>query len=226
MTKYTFDIFKEMLKVDHKQLTKNDEDCVVLLVGREGKGKSMLSLHAIEHWFDICRIEKTPENFNKTMGVKLNHWAWIMKYIGDKQLKASINAFDEAGDVLSGKHSTNKIVTAVEDSYKVIRGLNLMSIFTSPDLFTLSPYLRYHRVRVCWWVETRGLCHVFHGNTLKQLMSKNENKAYKDMRAVKPDFSFKFPDYKGVFLERYREMKGEKMQNVLGGLYDVVSKGK
>lgn len=221
---YSFNILKDILKVDHYMLNKKDEDNLMVLTGKEGKGKSRLSLHAIEKWFDISNIKKTPANFKLAMGVKLLEWTSILKNIGEKKLHGSINAFDEAGDVLSGKHAGNKVVRSVEDSYKVIRGLNTLSIVTTPSLFILSPYLRYHRVRVVWYVRKRGICDVFFGENLHKLQAYNEKRDFKDMEAVEPNFSFAFPDYTGVFLKPYLEMKNNKMYEVLEKLNEVALK--
>jgi len=222
MTLYDFSIFKEMLKVDHHMLTKKDEDNLIVLCGKEGKGKSRLGLWAIDHWFDICKIEKTEENFKNAMGVTATQWSNIMKRIGKNRLHGSINDFDEAGDVLSGKHSSGKVVRSIEDAYKVIRGLNLESVITSPDLFILSPYIRNWRVKVVWFVSERGICHIYYGKTLKKLISHNENKEYKDMFVVPSDISFVIPLYDGAFLKPYLEMKHKKMYDVLDNLNSVV----
>jgi hypothetical protein len=221
MTLYSFEVFKAMLEVDYFQLNKNDQDNLVVLCGKEGKGKSRLGLWAIDKWFEINNIEKTPENFRKAMGVKLLEWTRVLKYIGENEIHGCINDFDEAGDVLSGKHAGNKVVRAVEDAFKVIRGLNTLSIITSPSLFILSPYLRYHRVRVVWYVRKRGVCDVFFGMNLYNLMAYNENRDYKDMEEIKPNFSFVYPDYSGPFLETYLQMKGHKMYSVLQNLHEV-----
>jgi len=221
MTKYTFNIFMEMLKVDHKMLTTKDEDNLIVLCGKEGKGKSRLGLWAIDHWFEIKNIPKNEENFKLAMGVKLTDWTRILKRLGKHKIHGWINDFDEAGDVLSGKHAGNKVVRAVEDTYKVVRGLNSETIVTSPSLFILSPYIRYHRVRVVWYVKKRGHCDVFFGSNLYNLMSYNENRDYKDMEAVEPNFSFEYPDYNGIFLKPYLEMKDDKMYQVLENLHSV-----
>jgi hypothetical protein len=215
MTTYTFNILKDIMKTDYDMLKYRDEDNVSVLTGREGKGKSRLSLHQIEIWFDIAGIEKTPTNFKKAMGVRFIQWAKIMSYNAQIQNKCFINVFDEAGDVLSGKHANNRAVRCVEDSYKVIRGLNALSIITTPSLFILSPYFRYHRVRVLYYVEKRGLCHVYFDENLFKLQAMNENRDFKDMSLIEPNFSFVYPDYKGVFLETYLKMKESKMFEVL-----------
>lgn len=224
MTVYSFNIMKEMLKVDHEMLSKKDYDCLIVLTGKEGIGKSRLGLHAIEEWFEITKTKKTEENFKMAMGVKLLEWTNILEKIGNSKRHAAIHDFDEAGDVLSGKHASNKVVRAVEDSYKVIRGLNSESILTSPSLFILSPYIRYHRVRVVWYVRKRGICDVFFGENLIKLQAYNEHKDLKDMEAVEPNFSFNFPNYEGVFLKPYLEMKNSKMYDVLRNLHEVALK--
>jgi hypothetical protein len=221
MTKYTFNLFKEMLKVDYKMLNNHDEDNLTVLCGKEGKGKSRLGLWAIDHWFELNNIPKTKENFKRAMGVRLTEWTRILKRLGNHKIHGAINNFDEAGDVLSGKHAGNKVVRAVEDTYKVIRGLNSKTLVTSPSLFILSPYIRYHRVRVVWYVKKRGHCDVFFGDNLYNLMTYNEKRDYKDMEAVNPNFSFDYPDYTGVFLRPYLEMKDDKMYQVLENLHGV-----
>jgi hypothetical protein len=138
-----------------------------------------------------------------------------MQTIALKNIKGSINDFDEAGDVISGKHSVTKFVTSMEDTWKVIRGLNCQTIITSPSLFILSPYIRNHRVRTCWYVEKRGVCHVFYGERLIDLIALNENKERKNMLIIEPNFTFHFPKYTGVFLKEYLDMKNDKMFNVL-----------
>jgi hypothetical protein len=223
MVKYSFNIMKELLKQDSFFLKNKDEDNLLVLTGKEGKGKSRLGLWAIDTWFEIHNIPKTEENFKDAMGVKLTEWTEILCKNSTNKKHCSINDFDEAGDVLSGKHANNKVVRAVEDAYKVIRGMNMLSILTTPSLFVLSPYLRYHRVKVVWWVEKRGLCHVFFGKNLYLLMSHNEKTDFKDMSAVEPNFSFIYPDYKGVFLKPYLRMKDNKMYEILGDLHFIAT---
>lgn len=222
MVLYSFDVFNAMLKVDYKQLTKHDRDNFVCLVGKEGDGKSNLGLWAVQRWLELSNVPLTSENFKKCMGVTVEYWSKILKDVGEQRKHFWVTDLDEAGDVMSGKHSNTKVVTAIEDAWKVIRGLNLLTIVTSPSLFILSPYVRYHRIRVCWYVSSRGVCHVYFGETLKKLLTMNENKPFKDMFAVKPDFSFVFPKYEGVFINDYLELKHKKMYNVLSDLNEIV----
>jgi hypothetical protein len=208
-----------MLKVDFYEIVKHDYDNLIVLCGKEGKGKSTLGLWAIEIWLKmILKLPNYEQKFKTSMGVKPIEWATLLEEISEKGIRGYINNFDEAGDVISGKHSSQKFVTSIEDAWKVIRGLNLETIITTPSIFILSPYIRNHRIRTCWYVEKRGICHVFYGNRLTELISLNENKEQKNMLAVEPNFSFKFPKYTGVFLKEYLAMKNSKMNQVLAGL--------
>ena len=220
---YPFSVYEELLKIDYDNLKNKDWDCLSVCCGHEGIGKSKLTLFAIELWFKIKNIPLTEENFKKAMGVKLSEWSMILRTIGKYRLHTAINVFDEAGDVLSGKHANNKVVRAIEDSLKVIRGLNLMTILVTPSLFILSPYIRNWRVRVVYYVSKRGVCNVYFGKTLQKLIAENENSSFPNMFCVNPDICFKVPLYEGVFLKPYVKMKNAKMYEVLVNLDDVVN---
>jgi hypothetical protein len=212
---FSFNILSEILKADYAKIRSKDIDNLICLIGAEGSGKSRLGLHIINIWFELSGIEKTEENFKLAMGVSVSEWGNILGYIGENEKHYSINNFDEAGDILSGKQANTKLVREMENCWKVIRGLNLFTIITAPSIFLLTPYIRDWRVRTVYRVKERGICYIYTGKTLKKLICENESSTYKDYDSVKPNFAFQFPDYAGVFLKPYLEMKNKKMNSVL-----------
>lgn len=218
---YDINIFYDMLRVDFYEIKSRDYDSLVVCCGKEGEGKSRLVLLAIEFWLkEIMKYKDWDKRLKEAMGVKPLEWAMLLEKISLNRTHGAINCFDEAGDVISGKHSSTKFITTIEDTWKVIRGLNSETIINSPSLFILSPYIRNHRVRSVWYVERRGHCHVFYGERLRELIALNESKELKNMLAVEPNFSFIYPNYDGVFLPEYLEMKHNKMYQIITKLRD------
>jgi len=217
MVLYDFSIFKAMLEVDYKALHKHDWDNFVVLTGEEGVGKSRLSLWALEIWLNLKYGSFQADDFYKYVGIKVSEYARVLQSVK----KGDINICDEAGDVFSGKHALSKLVKKIEDTYTVVRGDNLLTIWSLPTFFMLTPYFRNWRIRSIWYIQKRGLCHVYHKPKRLLLSQTNENTEIKDYFAVPPLFSFVYPDYKGVFLEPYLKMKGAKMQNVRDGFLKI-----
>lgn len=210
MVTYSFEIFKAMLEVDYEALTKFEYDSFICISGEEGSGKSMLSLWALEIWLNLKYGKFEQNDFYKYFGVKLSEYARVLATVK----KFDINVCDESSDIFGGKHSNTKIVRKIEDTYTVIRGDSLMTIWNIPSFFLLSPYFRNWRIRCVWYVEKRGLCHVYHKPKRMKLSEMNESKDMKDYFLEKPLFSFVFPKYNGIFLEPYLKMKNKKMESV------------
>ena len=216
-----------MLRADYDALTRQDWDNVVCLSADEGVGKSLLTLHALEIWLEFRGINDKKLDYddakkilNRFMGIKFIDWCLVLKGLDH----ADMNIYDEAGDSLTGKHATAKTSRLVEDSYTVIRGLNLMSIFVLPSIFDLAPFFRKRRVRTLWHLSKRGLCHVWHKPKRLKLMQLNEARPIKDYMLEPPLFSFEVPKYEGIFLKPYKEMKDNKMYEVLDDMYKQAKK--
>lgn len=219
-----FSALREVLEIDYDNLKNNDWDNYVIICGYEGRGKSSLTLHAIEEWIRISENrEPVEEDINKYMGVKGSHWARIRRDFAKAQKHQIMNIFDEAGDVLDSKSAITKIVRITENDAKVTRGMNWWTGMNVPSFFAggLTPYFRMHRVRCVWYIPFRGVCCVYYGETKNKLVAINENSSYKSMDTVRPDFMFEFPDYEGVFKKRYKELKQNKMYDVSEKTYEV-----
>jgi len=219
MVTFDFAIFKAMLEVDFEALNFHDWDNFVVLCGEEGTGKTHLSLHALEIWLTLKYGSFTAEDIYKYDGVKLSEYAKVLANVK----KGDMNICDEAGDIFTGKHANTKIVKKIEDTYTVIRGDNLFTVWNLPTFFILTPYFRNWRIRSIWYVEKRGICHVYHKPKRLKLSEMNESKEFKDYFIEKPLFSFVYPKYEGVFLENYMKMKNNKMRTVRADFERVVT---
>lgn len=218
MVTYSFEIFKAMLEVDFYALHNCFWDNMVCLSGEEGTGKSMLSLWALEIWLTLKYGGFVADDIYKYDGVKLSEYAKVLANVKSGDMAIA----DETGDVFNSKNANNRVVKKIEQIYTVIRGDFLFSIWNIPTFFLLTPYFRSWRIRSVWYVEKRGLCHVYHKPKRLKLSEMNEGKELKDYFLEKPLFSFVFPDYKGVFLEPYMKMKQNKMKGVRGEFQKVV----
>lgn len=219
-----FSTMKEILEIDYDNLKNNDWDNFVIICGYEGRGKSNITLHAIEEWIRITENREPEEaDIYKYMGIKGSHWAKIRMQFAKEKRHCIMNIFDEAGDVLDSKAATSKIVRIAENDAKVTRGMNWWSGMNVPSFFAggLTPYFRMHRVRSVWYIPVRGICYVYWGETKNRLVALNENSSYKTMDIVRPNFAFEFPKYNGVFKTKYLELKENKMYDVSEKTYQV-----
>lgn len=219
-----FSALKDILEIDYDNLKNGDWDNLVIISGYEGRGKSSLTLYAIEEWIRITQgREPVEDDLPKYMGIKGSQWAGVRKDFAIHQQHAIMNIFDEAGDVLDSKSANTKIVRITENDLKVTRGMNWWTGMCVPSFFAggLTPYFRMHRVRSVWYIPFRGICQVFWGERKNKLVAMNENQSYKTMEIVRPNFMFEFPDYSGVFKETYKNMKQTKMYDVSEKTYEV-----
>jgi len=208
---YDKTILPEILKVDYKALHNHDWDNFICISGGEGSGKTKLSLWITHIWIKLkFKREPIEEDCKKYIGVSLKEYATVLNNL---EGKGNINVCDEAGDVFTGKNSGSKIVKKMEETYSVIRGDNLFTIWNVPTFFVLSPYFRNWRIRSLIYVERRGFAHFYHKPKRLKLSELNSEKNVKDYFLEPPLFSFTFPDYTGVLLKPYLEMKNKKMQN-------------
>jgi len=127
-------------------LQKNDKDCVLVVDGREGAGKSTLAFQLakyVDPTFNINRIVFSPDKFREQI-------------LNAKKGQAIV--YDEAFTGFSSRASLSPINRVLVSLAMQMRQKNLFVIIVLPTIFLLDKYMALFR--------TRALIHVYenHGN--------------------------------------------------------------
>lgn len=207
----TLDIYFDKLK--------NDYDGLIIVAGDEGKGKSRLILHAIEHWIRITQNrEPVAEDVKYITLDKID-------FVNELQNpdKYSIVVMDEAGEMASRSAMSrfNKIMT---HAFQVIRGLNKLTILILPSLWDIDSFFRRRRARGFIYVYKRGSFAFWSQSRLRKMVALNEQYPVKNYWRTRPTFFDTFPNYKGILLEPYSKLKQKKMEEMVKRLKDEVAK--
>ena len=204
----------------YEQVTYNDWDAVGVVGGGEGSGKSNLDLHLYDHWNkrlheDGHRPKPKPEKLIKYISLSMEQFL-----DGLKDLKRfGMLVYDEAGE-LSSMRMMNKFNYKVTKTYEVVRGANLMTILTLPDVFFLNPFFSTRRARFYMHVYKRGRVAFWDQARLQKMIALNKGQKVKKPWRVKPMFYDTFPKYKGPMLKHYMAKKEEKMTYIRHDLYE------
>jgi len=122
-------------------LKKENKDCVIIVDGREGSGKSTFAMQIGKYCdptLDLSRIVFSPEDFREAIL---------------KSEKGQCIIYDEAFTGFSSRGSLSPINKVLVSLAMQMRQKNLFIIIVLPTIFMLDKYMAMHR--------TKALIHVF-----------------------------------------------------------------
>ena len=183
---------------------KQNKDTVLLVVGAEGVGKSYFILHMMDYLnAKISDLHLNAQDF----------------LVGISTLKKdSVIVCDEGGDALDSRRTMSTINVDITKAYKVLRGLRSISIFATPELFSLDKYITYHRAHGLFYIYKTGKYVFYSGNTLKKTILTDYNQKRKRVPILNIRNSGYIPMYKGKLLADYEPLKNKKMKELQGVL--------
>jgi len=194
-TKRIIDIIKKNLKKDY--------DCLMVISGKEGVGKSHLMLNILDYYnpkANIDDISLNKEDFRQNIRTQ--------KRFGNP-------VFDEAGDGMFSREAMTSFNREIVKLYMAIRGRNLFTILVLPDFFDLDTFFRKHRVRFLIEVYKRGKFKLL---DRPQIDNINQKCTFHRNIYIKPLFHDTFSKYKGHLAEAYNKKKEEKIQQAFDDL--------
>lgn len=198
-----------------------DWDTVLVITGKNRKGKTNLGLWLLHLWIEKKYGEVLPEHAEKYIGIDISRFSRVL----EKAKKMDCVMDDEAGDI-SSRGSMTKSNRLLTQNYQIIAGENLLTILILPEIWYLDPYFRKDRIKHIFYVYERGRTAFWEENSKDKIIDINQNYDRKNMFVVYPDFFETFPKYKGPLLEPYLKMKGEKMKNVRTDLRQQIDEQK
>ena len=189
--------------IESKKKLYKDHDCLFVIVGPEGSGKSHLMMNILDIYNPNSKISDISMNA-KDFVRSLRH----MKRYGNP-------VFDEAGDGLYSREAMGGFNRLLNKTYMAIRGLNLFTILVLPDFFDLDSYFRKHRVKGLFQVYKRGSVKFWNKRQIEYI-----NIYCDKTRQItqKPSVYDTFPIYKGHLAEQYKELKLQKIKETLNNL--------
>lgn len=179
---------------------RKDRDCLIIVDGYEGSGKSTLTLQMakfIDHDLTIDNVVFTPEEFRER----------VMK-----AKKGTVIVYDEA---ITGSRSASwakDINKALVEMMAQVRQKNLCIFMVIPTFFEMQKYYAIHRSKALVHVYTdrmgtRGFFQVYNRNQKTRLyVAGKKFYSYSDFFA-KWNFHGRFPNYYPVDEKLYREKK-------------------
>lgn len=184
------DIARDEQKLEH--------DCVFIICGMEGSGKSHLALHCVEHLGGKIQ--------NITLGQK--EFVNSLKTVED----CDVLDFDEAGDGLFSRDHWKESTKDLVKAFMVIRAKRLITFLVLPSFFMLDVYFRKHRIMGLFYVVKRGKVKFYNRNGIEKIILRSE----KTQKITgRPSFTDTYPPYTGRLLEEYKIKKNKKVDETL-----------
>lgn len=195
---------------DVKMLKEKKWDCVFVIVGDEGSGKSTLSF--------ICG------QYLSNMGLTMENIAEGSKDALDKLQKlpdGSVIIVDEGELLFSSRETMSKEQRQLTQVMKIIRQKSMVFILVSPVFFDLSKYICVDRSKFLLRTTTdtklnRGYWQYW-GVTRKKKLYRNGKKNYGSYINPKPSRVGRFTNYKLPFDEQYQELKLRSLKEAFEG---------
>lgn len=163
-------IHKSFIKKIIPDLRKNDKDCILVVDGKEGTGKSTIGLQfckLIDPTFNLKKVVFTPEEFKQVIYDAKNGEA-IM--------------YDEAFTGFSSRASLSGINRMLISLMMQIRQKNLFIVIVLPTIFLLDKYISLFRTRCLIHVYEnkgrRGFYKVYFERKKRQLIMAKEARTY------------------------------------------------
>lgn len=192
---------------DSEELIKKNFDCIGLVTGEEGAGKTTLAMQCC-YYLD--------QNFNN------NHICFNAR--GFEELlktlpKGSAILWDEADDV--GSNWASAMMITLKKTFKRIRKMNYKIFLVTPTFHDLNKYFAIHRTRFLINVYAefteRGMFRFYDSFAKKKLYINGKKEM--NMRAYKSTFYGAFKNYPKSFpvdFEKYEKDKDEATLEALG----------
>lgn len=184
-----------------QKIIRKDDDCVIIIDGRERAGKSVLAMQiacALDPTMTLDRVTLTPKSFREQIF---------------KAKKYQCVILDEAMDIFYSKESQSWINKFFNKMLAKIGQLNLIVILVLPSFFELDKYPALHRSRVLLHIYTkrkkRGYFEFY--NYSKKLQLHIKGKKFYDYSKPTPNFRGRFPNFYPLDEQEYRKRKAESL---------------
>lgn len=192
-------------QIMHDAVINKDWDCVCLVDGEEGSGKSVMA-QQLGHMLSVDGVELdnivfTPRQFKKGI-------------LNSERFSTII--WDEARGGLNSRRSMSSVNNTIVDMLAEIRQKNLFVVIVMPTFYDMDKNVAMWRSRFLIHVFTeemrRGYFR-FYGREEKKLLYLRGRKEYSYSKSlVKPSFPGTFGNYYMVDEKAYREKKLENLR--------------
>jgi ABC-type dipeptide/oligopeptide/nickel transport system ATPase component len=197
-----------------KRMVRHDRDCVIVVVGDPGSGKSVFAMtlaKALDPTFDASKIFFEGEK--------------LIRHISSPETKKYESfVYDEAREGLSARQSMSKSNKTITDCLAEIRQKNLFIIIVLPDYWDLDSNVANKRSRYLFYIKEnakqtmsegedpfeRGIFHFYNRKAKRHLFI--DGKKYHDMEVGHPSFIGTFCNQYVVDEEEYRRLKAEALR--------------
>jgi hypothetical protein len=193
-----------------KLMLKKNWDCVFIITGMEGSGKSTLGFICGQYLSDMSlTINNIAEGSSDAI----------------KKLEAmpnkSVLIVDEAELLFSSRETMKREQKQLTQIMMTIRQKNMVLILVCPSFFDLSKYIAVDRSRFVIRTYTdkklnRGYF-IYWGEKKKKKLYQLGKKNFGSYDKPKGDFHGKFFDYKLPFDDNYQELKKKSLREAFGG---------
>ncbi len=183
---------KSNLDVSIKEVRKKDFDRFILLVGREGFGKTTLSIQCAMYCdptFNLDRVCFTPEQFLESV---------------EKAEKYQAIIFDETMWGLGARNAMQKMNKILIKVMSEMRSKNLFVFMNIPNFFMMDWYVAQHRSTGLLYVYKRGYLASYDYPTKKRLYL--QGKRYHSYKTP-PNFRGRSVKYFPLDKKDYEEKK-------------------
>lgn len=197
-------------KLDNiKYLQANNWDCLFIIVGIEGSGKSTLSFICGQY---LCDMNLTLDNIASGTQDAFNKL--------QKLPDGSTLIIDEAELMFSSRDAMKKEQRNLIQILMIIRQKRMTLILVCPDFFDLAKYIAVNRSRFLVRTYTdkklrRGFF-VYWGQEKKKKLYELGKKNYGSYSRPRSDFRSKFSEYKLPFDKEYQDVKMKSLLEAFG----------
>ncbi|MEX1384434.1 hypothetical protein [Lutibacter sp.] len=223
-------MLKQILKKDldgAAGLRSKNKDRVVAITGEEGLGKSNLILSMFDYWYGELLGFDLEDTLIKYLGSNKIEFITALYECSSNERKYYMVAHDEAGKDLYSRKAMSSFSSDLNESYQVIRGLNLWTGLAIPSIMDLDSFFRKRRVRYMIHFIGEGK-YAFYSKAkvamlipeLKKQSDKNARPDPMKCKDIQPDFIETFAPYKGPLLKPYLKRKEDNMKDSVKDMYD------
>jgi len=188
------------LQAVHKIIRK-DDDCVIIVDGRERAGKSVLAMQiacALDPTMTLDRIALNAKEFKAAIYNAKKYQCVIL---------------DEAMDIFYSKETQSWINKYFNKMLAKIGQKNLIVILVLPSFFELDKYPALHRSRILLHVYTKSKQRGYFGfyNYSKKLKLHISGKKFYNYKKTKPNFRGRFSNKYPLDEQEYRKKKSDSL---------------
>ena len=210
-----YNFMYSMLEDPNYGIKKRNQDCLFIVSGKTGTGKSRFLMQLFQNWYtEILKVDDYSTNYLDYFAPNSDEYINGLHKLKNKKWHIICN--DEATDSIKRRNHMTKKNREISQLFDIMRGLNLIHGLAIPDFSDVEKGYVKQRIDFVIVLVNQGdnyyakfysrhRCRELHEDCIKNSRAPEDSK-------ILPNFSCKVPLYDGILVNEYEKRKQQGIE--------------